>query len=92
MFFDKGDMTEHFADVAPVDMLKFKDTKTYKDRLSQAQKKTEETYQACLAQNLLPCGRAFVVGLRAFVRLARNDMAVRRGAQKSYRLLSEFHG
>jgi acetyl-CoA carboxylase carboxyl transferase subunit beta len=43
MFFDKGDMTEHFADVAPVDMLKFKDTKTYKDRLSQAQKKTEET-------------------------------------------------
>lgn len=35
-------MTEHFENISPVDMLKFKDTKAYKDRLSQAQKKTEE--------------------------------------------------
>ncbi len=42
MFFDQNLMTEHFENIAPVDMLKFKDTKTYKDRLSQAQKKTDE--------------------------------------------------
>lgn len=42
IFFDENSMTEHFADISPVDMLKFKDTKTYKDRLVQAQKKTEE--------------------------------------------------
>ena len=42
MFFDQNSMTEHFANITPVDMLKFKDTKTYKDRLSQAQKKTGE--------------------------------------------------
>lgn len=41
-FFDAGSKVEHFANVKPVDMLKFKDTKTYKDRLSQAQKKTGE--------------------------------------------------
>lgn len=42
IFFDRDSTTEHFADIAPVDMLKFKDTKTYKDRLAQAQKKTGE--------------------------------------------------
>ncbi len=41
-FFDNGSTSEHFANIKPVDMLKFKDTKTYKDRLSQAQKKTGE--------------------------------------------------
>lgn len=42
MFFDQSSTTEHFTNITPVDILKFKDTKTYKDRLSQAQKKTNE--------------------------------------------------
>ncbi|MDE4957500.1 acetyl-CoA carboxylase carboxyl transferase subunit beta, partial [Francisella tularensis subsp. holarctica] len=42
LFLDRDSMQEHFANVSPVDMLKFKDTKTSKDRLAQAQKKTEE--------------------------------------------------
>lgn len=42
VFFDENSSKEHFENITPVDMLKFKDTKTYKDRLSQAQKKTEE--------------------------------------------------
>ena len=41
-FFDEASTTEHFANIKPVDMLKFKDTQTYKDRLSTAQKKTGE--------------------------------------------------
>lgn len=42
IFLDDGTAIEHFANIQPVDMLKFKDTKTYKDRLSQAKKKTGE--------------------------------------------------
>ena len=42
VFLDSGSDTEHFTDVTPVDILKFKDTKSYKERLSQAQKKTQE--------------------------------------------------
>ncbi|AJC48593.1 acetyl-CoA carboxylase carboxyltransferase subunit beta [Allofrancisella guangzhouensis] len=42
IFFDQRSTVEHFANIEPVDMLKFKDTKSYKDRLSQAQKKTSE--------------------------------------------------
>ncbi|KEI35199.1 acetyl-coenzyme A carboxyl transferase beta chain [Francisella sp. W12-1067] len=42
IFFDRHSAVEHFANIEPVDMLKFKDTKSYKDRLSQAQKKTDE--------------------------------------------------
>ncbi len=42
MFFDKDSATEHFTEIKPKDILKFKDTKSYKDRLSQAQKKTKE--------------------------------------------------
>lgn len=41
-FLDKGIQHEVAADLQPVDRLKFKDTKKYKDRLSHAQKATNE--------------------------------------------------
>ncbi|MFT6834820.1 MAG: acetyl-CoA carboxylase carboxyl transferase subunit beta [Francisellaceae bacterium] len=41
--FDNGNFEELFENVAPVDQLKFKDVKSYKDRLKQAQKKSGET-------------------------------------------------
>jgi acetyl-CoA carboxylase carboxyl transferase subunit beta len=41
-FLDKGSLLELAADVLPVDRLKFKDSKKYKDRLVAAQKKTGE--------------------------------------------------
>lgn len=41
-FLDTEDRVEIAADVRPVDMLKFKDTKRYKDRIIQAQKATGE--------------------------------------------------
>ena len=41
-FLDEGTFTEIGADLQPVDRLKFKDTKKYKDRLSAAQKATGE--------------------------------------------------
>ncbi|KRP34673.1 MAG: hypothetical protein ABS27_03590, partial [OM182 bacterium BACL3 MAG-121001-bin29] len=42
LFLDEGSQTELFADLAPVDLLKFKDLKRYKDRLTAAQKATGE--------------------------------------------------
>jgi acetyl-CoA carboxylase carboxyl transferase subunit beta len=42
LFLDAGDQQELFADMEPVDLLKFKDLKKYKDRLSAAQKSTGE--------------------------------------------------
>jgi len=41
-FLDKGNQTEIGADVGPLDILKFKDLKKYKDRLAAAQKDTGE--------------------------------------------------
>jgi acetyl-CoA carboxylase carboxyl transferase subunit beta len=41
-FLDKDGREEIFTDVVPVDRLKFKDIKKYKDRLTQAQKETGE--------------------------------------------------
>lgn len=41
-FFDVGDTEEIGANIEPVDKLKFKDTKKYRDRLSAAQKATQE--------------------------------------------------
>ncbi|MGH8161881.1 MAG: acetyl-CoA carboxylase carboxyltransferase subunit beta, partial [Gammaproteobacteria bacterium] len=41
-FLDSGSQEEIGADVAPVDFLKFSDSKRYRDRISQAQKKTRE--------------------------------------------------
>lgn len=43
LFLDEGAQSEIGADVEPVDRLKFKDTKKYKDRLIAAQKATSET-------------------------------------------------
>jgi len=42
LFLDPDEQQELYADVAPVDLLKFKDLKKYKDRLSAAQKSTGE--------------------------------------------------
>lgn len=42
IFLDEGERTEIAADVLPVDRLKFKDVKKYKDRLTAAQKNTGE--------------------------------------------------
>ncbi len=42
IFFDEAGRTEVCTDVEPVDRLKFKDVKKYKDRLSAAQKSTGE--------------------------------------------------
>lgn len=42
-FLDQGSTSELAADLQPKDLLKFKDTKKYKDRISAAQKSTNET-------------------------------------------------
>lgn len=42
-FLDQGSLTEIAADIEPIDRLKFKDSKKYKDRLTAAQKDTGET-------------------------------------------------
>lgn len=42
VFLDEGNREELATDVLPIDRLKFKDVKKYKDRLSDAQKKTGE--------------------------------------------------
>ncbi len=42
LFLDEGDYREVAPDLEPVDRLKFKDTRRYKERLSQAQKSTGE--------------------------------------------------
>ena len=42
LFFDKEDLVEIAANIEPEDVLKFRDDKKYKDRLSQAQKATGE--------------------------------------------------
>ncbi|MDA0279340.1 MAG: acetyl-CoA carboxylase, carboxyltransferase subunit beta [Proteobacteria bacterium] len=42
LFLDAGDQIEMNADMEPVDLLKFKDRKKYKDRISAAQKSTGE--------------------------------------------------
>ena len=42
-FLDAGSLVELAADIEPIDRLKFKDSKKYKDRLSAAQRETGET-------------------------------------------------
>lgn len=42
-FLDEGSTTELAADIEPIDRLKFKDSKKYKDRLTAAQRDTGET-------------------------------------------------
>lgn len=51
--FDEGELFELAADVAPVDYLKFKDTKKYKDRLIQMQKSTGEKDALVVMQGYL---------------------------------------
>ncbi|TDJ36238.1 MAG: acetyl-CoA carboxylase carboxyltransferase subunit beta [Gammaproteobacteria bacterium] len=41
-FLDEGEMVEIAADLEPIDILKFKDSKRYKERIAQSQKKTGE--------------------------------------------------
>lgn len=42
-FLDSGEQEEIGADLQPVDVLRFRDTKKYRDRLNASQKKTDET-------------------------------------------------
>lgn len=42
-FLDEGSLSELAADIEPIDRLKFKDSKKYKDRLTAAQRDTGET-------------------------------------------------
>lgn len=53
MFLDKEHREELATDVEPVDRLKFKDVKKYKDRLTQAQKATGEKDALIAMQGLL---------------------------------------
>lgn len=53
LFLDPGDQTEIGSEVAPKDRLKFRDTKKYKDRLSDAQKQTNEKDALVVLSGLL---------------------------------------
>ena len=53
LFLDENSNTELFADIESTDPLKFKDSKKYKDRLSQAQKKTGEKDALIVMQGTL---------------------------------------
>ena len=53
LFLDEGKREEIGAGLKPVDPLKFKDSKKYKDRLSQAQKQTKENDALVVMQGLL---------------------------------------
>jgi len=52
-FFDKGTFEELGREIQPVDRLKFRDTKKYKDRISAAQKDTGETDALVAGQGTL---------------------------------------
>ena len=58
-FFDEGSTEELAADLEPVDALKFKDSKRYKDRIVAAQKQTGEKDALIAMQGLLK-GRPLV--------------------------------
>jgi acetyl-CoA carboxylase carboxyl transferase subunit beta len=53
MFLDKGEKEEIAANIAPIDILKFKDGKKYKERIAIAQKKTDEKDALIVMQGLL---------------------------------------
>jgi acetyl-CoA carboxylase carboxyl transferase subunit beta len=53
--FDRNSFTELYANVEPVDFLKFKDTKSYKIRL-------DETREATKRNDAVVCGRATIEG------------------------------
>jgi acetyl-CoA carboxylase carboxyl transferase subunit beta len=52
---DEGSFEERYADIEPVDPLKFTDKKNYKDRLASEQKKTGNP-------DAVVCGKAFIKG------------------------------
>ncbi|HSE13016.1 MAG TPA: acetyl-CoA carboxylase, carboxyltransferase subunit beta [Rudaea sp.] len=52
-FFDAGSTEEVFADLEPVDTLKFRDSKKYKDRIVAAQKQTGEKDSLIVMRGLL---------------------------------------
>jgi acetyl-CoA carboxylase carboxyl transferase subunit beta len=54
--FDKGSFTELFANIEPVDFLKFKDTKPYKTRLI-------ETKEATKKSDAMMCGKGKIGGI-----------------------------
>jgi acetyl-CoA carboxylase carboxyl transferase subunit beta len=60
IFLDEEGREEVFADIEPVDRLKFKDTKRYRDRLNAAQKATGEKDALVAMQGSL-CGMPVVV-------------------------------
>lgn len=53
LFLDTGNQTEIAADKSTIDWLKFKDTKRYKDRLVEAEKKSEEQEALVVIQGSL---------------------------------------
>lgn len=55
---DEGSFVEHDTDLAPIDMLNFKDKKSYKDRIEQAKTKTKRNSSAV-------CGTCTIDGLSA---------------------------
>lgn len=57
--FDKGTFTELFNKIKPVDFLKFKDTKPYKARLTEAQEATNKS-------DAMICGKGKINGIDAF--------------------------
>ena len=65
IFLDQDGREELATDVKPVDRLKFKDTKKYKDRLAQAQKLTGETDALVVMSGTL-AGRPVVAAAFAF--------------------------
>lgn len=57
-FFDEGSITELAADIVSVDRLKFRDSKKYKDRISTAQKTSQEQEALIVMHGMLhgmPC-------------------------------------
>ena len=52
-FLDDGSMSEIAANLEPIDRLKFRDSKKYKDRISQAQKQTDEKEALVVMQGTL---------------------------------------
>ncbi|MBA4391523.1 MAG: acetyl-CoA carboxylase carboxyl transferase subunit beta [Syntrophus sp. (in: bacteria)] len=54
--FDKGSFVEYYTEVAPVDFLKFKDTKAYKTRLIEAQETIKRN-------DAMVCGAAQIGGI-----------------------------
>jgi len=59
LFLDEADREEIFAEIEPLDRLKFKDKKRYRDRLAQAQKATGEK-DALVAMRGTLCGEPLI--------------------------------